>query len=116
MTGLKLERKGFSFSEAVVNWRLETHLGDENFMKDQTVIFDAGQSEHDITFDLPLRPQNAKSGKYKFSITDLQGDAVIGDDFDSLLGSLEANVNNDIQVKFLNMFAIHFSIKKNFLI
>ena len=80
-------------------------------MKDQTVIFDAGQSEHEISFDLPLRPQNTKSGKYKFSITDLQGDAVIGDDFDSLLGSLEANVNNDIQVELLYMFAINFSMK-----
>ena len=84
-----------------MNWRLATRLGDEEFMRDQTVTFNAGQSEHEISFDLPLRPQNAKSGKYKFSITDLQGDAVIGDDFDSLLGSLEANVNYDIQEEFI---------------
>ena len=68
-------------------------MGDKKFMDKQRVTFGPGETAKDISFKMPERPQDEKSGKYIFELLDLEGDAVFGD------GSrtFEANVNYDIQ-------------------
>ena len=88
---LKLERTGFTFGDATVNWKIETHLGDAKFMENQSVTFKSGESEKQITFDLPTRPQTEKNEKYIFELLNLDGDAELGS------GRCEVNVHYDIQ-------------------
>ena len=85
-----LERQGFAFGEASVNWRINTGLdSDENFKK-KNLIFSPGEMTKEIWFDLPNCPQTDKNGKYLFELLDLDGDAELGGD------STTINVNYDI--------------------